>query len=83
MERGVRELSSRDFFLKTLDRPHYPDGVGMDNRGNPIDDQGNRLDKFGNRLDDQGKPIVPQQPAQPQQQVRNETGQASAQQPSR
>jgi len=69
MERGVRELSSRDFFLKTLDRPHYPDGVGMDNRGNPIDDQGNRLDKFGNRLDDQGKPIVPQQP---QQQVRNE-----------
>jgi hypothetical protein len=75
MERGVRELSSKDFFLKTLDRPHYPDGVGMDNRGNPIDDQGNRLDKFGNRLDDEGKPITPQQP---QQQVRNE---APARQP--
>ena len=32
MERGVRELASGDFFLKTLDRPHYPDGVGRDNR---------------------------------------------------
>ncbi|HWU55123.1 MAG TPA: hypothetical protein VN175_06445 [Rhizomicrobium sp.] len=72
MERGVRDLPSRDFFVKTLDRPHYPDGVGMDNRGNPIDDQGNRIDKNGNRLDDQGNPI------KPQQQVRNETPAALA-----
>jgi hypothetical protein len=70
MERGVRDLPSKEFFLKTLDRPHYPDGVGMDNRGNPIDDQGNRIDANGNRLDDQGHPI---KPAQPQQQVSNGT----------
>jgi hypothetical protein len=77
MERGVRDLPSKDFFLKVLDRPHYPDGVGMDNRGNPIDDQGNRIDKNGNRLDDQGNPI------KPQQQVKNETpaALASAQKP--
>jgi len=72
MERGVRDLPSKDFFLKVLDRPHYPDGVGMDNRGNPIDDQGNRIDKNGNRLDDQGNPI------KPQQQVKNETPAALA-----
>src|SRR5260370_35938450 len=35
MEHGVRELPDKDFFIKTLDRPHYPDGVGTDNRGNP------------------------------------------------
>jgi hypothetical protein len=77
MERGVRDLPSKDFFLKVLDRPHYPDGVGMDQRGNPIDDRGNRIDKDGNRLDDQGKPI------KPQQQVKNETPAAlvSAQNP--
>jgi hypothetical protein len=73
MERGVRDLASKDFFLKTLDRPHYPDGVGMDNRGNPVDDQGNRIDGNGNRLDDQGKPIK-----QPQQQVSNDTPTALA-----
>jgi hypothetical protein len=43
MERGIVELRSKDFFLKTLDRPHYPDGVGMNNRGEPIDDQGRTL----------------------------------------
>src|SRR2546430_16671327 len=80
MERGVRELPSKDFFLKTLDRPHYPDGVGMDNRGNPIDDQGNRIDKNGNPLDDLGHPI---KPAQLQQQVNNGPSNtlASAQKP--
>jgi hypothetical protein len=66
MERGVRDLPSKDFFLRVLDRPHYPDGVGMDQRGHPIDDQGNRIDKDGNRLDDKGNPI------KPQQQVRNQ-----------
>jgi hypothetical protein len=80
MERSVSELSSEDFFLKTLNRPHYPDGVGMDNRGNPVDDQGNRIDKFGNRVDDQGRPI---KPTRPQQQVCNgmSTALASAQKP--
>ena len=80
MEHSVSELSSKDFFLKTLDRPHYPDGVGMDNRGNPVDDRGNRIDKHGNRLDDQGRPI---KPTQPQQQVSNATSAtlASSQKP--
>jgi hypothetical protein len=62
MDRNMKELASGDFFLKTLDRPHYPDGVGRDNRNNPIDDQGNRLDNSGNRLDDKGNPIKPGQP---------------------
>ena len=66
MERRTEGLPSRDFFVNTLDRPHYPDGVARDFGGNPVDDQGNRIDKDGNRLDDQGKPI------KPQQQVKNE-----------
>jgi hypothetical protein len=57
MEHSIVELSSKDFFLKTLDRPHYPDGVGMDNRGEPIDDQGQLLKR---------------PPAKPQRQVSNE-----------
>jgi len=69
MDRGLKDLPSRDYFLKTLDRPHYPDGVGMDNRGNPVDDQGNRLDRRGNKLDEDGTPLVP---PKPQQQVRND-----------
>jgi len=80
IETRAKDLPTRDFFIKTLDRPHYPDGVGMDNRGNPIDDQGNRIDKNGNPLDDQGHPI---KPAQPQQQVNNGLSNtlASAQKP--
>ncbi len=45
MERGVAELRSRDFFLTTLDRPHYPDGVGLNQRGEPIDDNGQVIEK--------------------------------------
>ena len=71
MESRGNDLSSREFFIKTLDRPHYPDGVGMDQRGNPIDDLGNRIDKRGNKLDEQGNPLIPVQPAQPKQQVSN------------
>jgi hypothetical protein len=66
MERGVRELASRDFFLKTLDRPHYPEGVGRDQRNHPIDDQGNRIDDQGNRLDDRGNPVTPAKKPMPQ-----------------
>ncbi|WP_024509992.1 hypothetical protein [Bradyrhizobium sp. ARR65] len=53
LERRIKDLPSRDFFLRALDRPHYPDGVGMDESGNPIDDQGNPIDKRGNKLDEQ------------------------------
>jgi len=65
MERGVRELASRDFFLKTLDRPHYPDGVGRDNRNNPIDDQGNRMDAQG-RIDERDVRAPPVKKPMPQ-----------------
>jgi hypothetical protein len=80
MERRTEGLPSRDFFIKTLDRPHYPDGVGMDQRGYPIDDQGNRMDERGNKLDDEGDPLTP---PKPQQQVRNQSSAtlASAQTP--
>jgi hypothetical protein len=57
MEHSIVELSSKDFFLKTLDRPHYPDGVGSDNRGDPIDDQGE---------------LIKEPQAKPQQQVNND-----------
>jgi len=70
MERRTEGLASRDFFVKTLDRPHYPDGVAKDFRGNPVDDQGDRIDKKGNKLDEDGTPL--QTPQKPQQQVRNE-----------
>jgi hypothetical protein len=70
MERRTEGLPSRDFFVKTLDRPHYPDGVARDFGGNPVDDQGNRIDKNGNKLDEDGTPLKP--PQKPQQQVRNE-----------
>jgi hypothetical protein len=81
MERGVRELASRDFFLKTLDRPHYPDGVGRDNRNTPIDDNGNRLDQAGRRIDDDEGNLV--KPAKSQPQVSNAapTALASARKP--
>ena len=68
MESRGNDLPSRDFFIKTLDRPHYPDGVGMDNRGNLIDDQGHRIDRHGNELDEKGNPV---KPVLPQQQVSN------------
>jgi hypothetical protein len=68
MEQRTVGLPSRDFFIKTLDRPHYPDGVGMDFRGNPLDDQGDRIDNHGNKLDEEGKPL---KPSPPQQQVSN------------
>jgi len=80
MEHAVRELPDKEFFIKTLDRPHYPDGVGLDHNGHPVDDQGNRIDKNGNPVDNRGNPV---KPAQPQQQVNNgaPTTLASAQKP--
>jgi hypothetical protein len=66
MDRNMKELASGDFFLKTLDRPHYPEGVGRDQRNHPIDDQGNRVDDQGNRLDDRGNPVTPAKKPMPQ-----------------
>ncbi|MCC8965354.1 hypothetical protein H8A95_24315 [Bradyrhizobium sp. Pear76] len=67
LERAMKDLPSRDFFL-TLDRPHWPDGVGVDTYGNPIDDDGDRIDSRGNKLDERGNPLTP---PQPQHQVSN------------
>lgn len=45
LERSLEGLPSKDFFLKTLDRPHFPDEVRIDpDEGYRIDDQGNRID---------------------------------------
>lgn len=64
LEGVIKDLPSRDFFLKTLDRPHYPDGVGMDWLGNPIDDKGNRIDSRAGKLDEHSNPVMPPQPEQ-------------------
>jgi hypothetical protein len=42
MERDIADLPSKDFFLKTLDRPHYPGG-DRDERGRAVDPQGNPI----------------------------------------
>ncbi|MCC8935897.1 hypothetical protein H8A99_05170 [Bradyrhizobium sp. Arg68] len=63
LESVIKDLPSKHFFLK-LDRPHYPDGVGMDWLGNPIDDHGNRIDSRANKLDEHGNPVMPPQPLQ-------------------
>ncbi|MGY3610259.1 hypothetical protein ACWGRJ_40595 [Bradyrhizobium sp. Lot11] len=36
-------LPNRDYFLKMLDRPHFPDGAYIDDRGRALDDQGRPL----------------------------------------
>src|SRR6185437_1884350 len=58
MEEYVVDLPSRDFFLKTLDRPHY---AGEDANGMP---------PWLHRR--RGPAPTPQDPQKPQQQVRNE-----------
>jgi hypothetical protein len=47
MERDIVDLPSKEFFLKTLDRPHYAGGD---------------RDARGRRVDPQGQPIQPAQP---------------------
>ncbi len=49
LERNIQDLPSKDFFLKTLDRPHYPDevaeidGEGFDARaGNDVPEPAGR-----------------------------------------
>lgn len=42
-QRWTNGLPSRDYFLKTLDRPHFPDGAYIDDRGRALDDQGRPL----------------------------------------
>jgi hypothetical protein len=42
LERRIVDLPSKAYFLKTLDRPHYP-GPDIDNNGKPVDAEGNPL----------------------------------------
>ena len=58
MEHEMVDLPSKDYFLKTLDRPHYP---GEDANGNPPWDGGYTAPA-----------APPKQPQQPEKQVRNE-----------
>lgn len=60
LERNIQDLPSKDFFLKTLDRPHYPDEIAE------ID--GEKFNaKTGNDAPE------PPAPPKPDKQVRNET----------
>jgi hypothetical protein len=65
MEHEVVDLPSKDFFLKVLDRPHYP---GEDANGNPPWDGGYTAPA-----------APPKQPQQPEKQVRNEVPVAKGQ----
>jgi hypothetical protein len=65
MEHEVVDLPSKDFFLKVLDRPHYP---GEDANGNPPWDGGYAAPA-----------APPKQPQQPDKQVRNEVPAAKGQ----
>jgi hypothetical protein len=80
MERRTEGLPSRDFFVKTLDRPHYPAGTARNFSGHIVDDDGDRVGQNGQKLDEDGTPLVP---PKPQQQVSNtpSTTLASAQKP--
>jgi hypothetical protein len=42
-EHDIVDLPSKEFFIKTLDRPHYPGG-DRDGRGRPVDSQGRPID---------------------------------------
>jgi hypothetical protein len=59
MEDDIVDLPNKEYFLKTLDRPHY---AGEDANGIPPWSRRRR-----------GTPATPQQPQQPKQQVSNET----------
>ncbi|MFO1246619.1 MAG: hypothetical protein U1E93_00015 [Alphaproteobacteria bacterium] len=69
MERRTEGLPSRDFFVKTLDRPHYPPGTARNFGGQLIDDDGDPVDENGQKLEGHGTPLVP---SKPKPQVRNQ-----------
>lgn len=52
-QRSFKGYPNRDYFLNTLDRPHYPDGVNIDEDNFATDDQGNPIGKRRNTLDEQ------------------------------
>ncbi len=68
-ERNLKDLPSKDFFLKTLYRQHYP---GEDEDGNP---------PWARRGRRAAPPAPQQQPQKPQQQVSNEKPVVAAKDP--
>ena len=62
LEKLLVDLPSKDYFLKTLDRPHYADG-DRDWQGRPIDAKGDLIEEK--------KAPAPAKPAEPQKQVSN------------
>ena len=47
LERTIKDLPSKEFFLKTLDRPHYPDAIVRINLNGLVDKDGNLVDENG------------------------------------
>ncbi|HET7085630.1 MAG TPA: hypothetical protein VFI23_12715 [Rhizomicrobium sp.] len=62
MEHGVTLLPSKDFFIKTLDRPHYPYGVGRTTTGLPIDDNGDVIKPKAPQLRASNDPAAKREP---------------------
>jgi hypothetical protein len=52
--KAAKGLPSRDYFLRTLDRPHYPNGVNINDENFATDDQGNPIGKQRTWLDELG-----------------------------
>ena len=51
MERTIQDLPTKEFFLKTLDRPHYSDAIVWINNNGLVDKDGNLVDENGNKVD--------------------------------
>lgn len=47
LERTIKDLPSKEFFLKTLDRPHYSDAIVRINLNGLVDKDGNSVDENG------------------------------------
>ena len=47
LERTIKDLPSKEFFLKTLDRPHYSDAIVRINLNGLVDKDGNLVDESG------------------------------------
>ena len=47
LERTIKDLPSKEFFLKTLDRPHYSDAIVRINLNGLVDKDGNLVDENG------------------------------------
>jgi hypothetical protein len=51
LERTIKDLPSKEFFLKTLDRPRYSDAIVRINLNGLVDRDGNLVDENGNKIE--------------------------------